>query len=379
MHLSNVVRRVIPVGLVAVAITAAPTFAFQPSVTLPLGPMLIHPKATDLAARGDSVAVSVDATDAGEPVTDLSWSSDGGVTFDDQIVFGPDAARESQATICHDAAVMAYAARVVVGGIWRIETFHADLSDTIMGSHSWTTTGLSRKPDVACVRDTEEAVAWFQKHGSKYDVHLGAAKPGDDPSPQAFDLGTGSVSRGLAVASSSSRVYVAWFHGNDLRLRRYSIGSAPNYSLHALGTSTIATLKYGNTPRLGADGDRVILSYMDKADLKVRRSTDRGVSFGGARTLINEPFPSEVGAAPTTVAVKGSRVAIGVVEVNETSGRGLGFLSTNGGSSYVKQSTHTGGKTVAGLVNIGSTYRYAEAWDQQFSQPATELVRVRRQ
>ena len=145
------------------------------------------------------------------------------------------------------------------------------------------------------------------------------------------------------------------------------------------GTSTIATLKYGTTPKIGADGDRVILAYMDKADLKVRRSTDKGVSFGSAKTLVNEPFPSEVGAAPTTVAVKGSKVAIGVVEVNEMSGRGMGYLSTNGGSSYTKQSTHAGGTTVAGLVKVGGSYQYAEAWDQQFSQPNLEQVRHRHQ
>ena len=379
MDLSCAVRRAIPVGLVAVAIAAAPGLAFQPSVPLPLDGVIDHPHATDLGARGHDVAVSLDATVAGDQVTDLAWSTDGGATFDDEIVFGKDAARESQAIVCHDAAVMAFANHIAADGIWRIETFHADLSDTIKGDHWWTTTGVSRRPDVACVKDTEEVVVWFQKHGSSYEVHLGASKPGDDPHPQEFNLGTGSVSRGLAVASSSTRVFVAWFQGNDLRLRRYSIGSAPNYSLHALGTSTIATLKYGNTPKLGADSDRLILAYMDRADLKVRRSTDQGVSFGSARTLINEPFPSEAGAAPTTVGVQGSQIAIGAMEVSETSGRGIGYLSTNGGTSYTKQATHTGGLTVAGLVKIGSSTKYAEAWDRQFGQSVPELVRYHRQ
>jgi hypothetical protein len=377
MDLSSLVRRALPLGLMAVAVTSVPGGAFEPSVPVYTGSPGEILKVTDLGWQGDDQAVTIDELDGGDRKVTLRWSGDGGATWQGD-GYG-DATRESQVTLCHAQAVMAFAHRVGSGPDWRIETYGRDVDGPSGSGNAFTTSGVSRKPDIACARDHDIVVAWFQKHGSAYHVHLGTRGPGEDLHPQGFDLGTGSVSRGLAIATSSSRVYVTWFQGNALKLRRYSIGSAPNYSLHALGTSTIATLRYGNSAKLGADGDRVILAYMDKADLKVRRSTDRGVSFGSARTLVDEPFPSEVGAAPMTVAVKGSRVAIGVVEVNEMSGRGMGFLSANGGSSYAQQSTHTGGTTGAGLVKVNGSYQYAEAWDQQFSQPNPETVRHRHQ
>ena len=96
------------------------------------------------------------------------------------------------------------------------------------------------------------------------------------------------------------------------------------------------------------------------------------LSFGSAQTLRNEPFPSEIGALPTTVAVHGSRVAIGALEIGGIDGpvgKGLGYRSTNSGSSYSHVSTRSQGKLVAGLLTVGGVYKYAEAWDQSISQP----------
>ena len=117
-------------------------------------------------------------------------------------------------------------------------------------------------------------------------------------SPVAVDLGSGTPGRGLSIATSSSRVYVAWFDGNRLKLRRFSIGSSSSHHLTSLGTSTLATLHSGIGPQIGADGDAVILAYLDMASLKVRRSTDKGASFGSARTLRLEGYPGEIGAFP---------------------------------------------------------------------------------
>ncbi len=119
---------------------------------------------------------------------------------------------------------------------------------------------------------------------------------------------------------------------------------------------------------------------MHKADLKARRSTNSGASFGSAWTLRNEPFPSEIGAFPVTVAVKGSKVAIGAVElggIETLTGKGLGYRSTNGGTSYTRVSTHGSGRTAATIVEVGSTHKCAEAWDQSITD-GTE-IRFRRQ
>lgn len=205
---------------------------------------------------------------------------------------------------------------------------------------------------------------------------------GDDLSPQSFGLGAGSPGRGLSVAATSDRVYVAWFSGSTLKVRRFRIGSDAGHTLTSLGTTSLGTISAGTTPELGASGSKVILAYTQRADLKVRRSTNRGVSFGGSRTLRNLPDASEVGALATTVAVKGNLVAIGSVEaggIETLTGKGVGYKSTDGGATYQKVSTHSGGWLLATLARPGSSYRWAEVWDRSLSQPSPDVVRFRRQ
>jgi hypothetical protein len=162
-------------------------------------------------------------------------------------------------------------------------------------------------------------------------------------------------------------VYVAWFAGSTLKVRRFRISSSSAHTLTSLGTTTIGTVQSGTAPTIGADGTKVVLAYTHGADLKVRRSTNRGVSFGSARTIRNLPDASEIGASATTVAVKGNLVALGVNDIGgiETlSGTGRGYKSTNGGSTFTRLTTHTGGRVLGSVVKVGSSYRWAEVWDQ---------------
>jgi hypothetical protein len=195
-------------------------------------------------------------------------------------------------------------------------------------------------------------------------------------------LGDGSPSRGLSVAATSDRVYVAWFQGTRLKLRRFRIGAAPNHTLTSLGTTSLGTIPSGTSPQVGASGSKVIVAYTQGADLKVRRSTNRGVSFGAARTLKDLPGASEIGALATTVVMKGDLAAIGSVEaggIETLTGRGVGYKSTNGGVTWSRVSTHSGGWLLASLVRPGSSYRWAEVWDRSLSQPSPDVVRFRRQ
>ncbi len=379
--MSNVhsLRRALPVCAVALLLTATPALAFEPSVLVLEADPGSQQEVTDLGARGGALATSISQV-AGQQEVSLAWSTDQGASWPSVPQMGRPT-REPQVTVCAGHAAMTFRASYAPGA-WVIESYAAPLDGGSGTSQAWSAAGSVRTPDIACIANDEFVVAWFQDSGSGYQVRVRTGEPQTGISGQSFNLGSGTVSRGLAIATSATRVYVAWFQGRDLKLRRFSIGTTGSHSLTSLGTTTIASLRYGYTPRIGADGDRVILAYMDRADLKVRRSGNRGTSFGSAQTLRDEPFPSEIGAYPTTVAVKGSRVAIGAVEIGGIEalvGKGLGYLSTNGGSSYTKVSMHSGGRTVAGLVKIGSGYRYAEAWDQSISQPDPQSVRYRRQ
>lgn len=385
MHIQRSLRLALPACALTLAVTAAPALAFEPSVLVRSGEPGEHMVVTDLAARGDDLAVSIDRQDGSDRFVGFHWSANGGADWDSEGIGGGGGVRESQVTACAGHAVLIYrSAESDPATSWRIGTFAYPFAGGSGTAFSWTTAGDSRQPDVACVANRELVAAWFQKSGSSSVVKVKTrVVEGTDSSPQSFTLGTGKVNKGLAIATSSTRVYVAWFSGDQLKLTRFSISGASHHDLTRLGTSTIATLPYAYAPEIGADGDRVVIAYSDRADLKVRGSTNRGVSWGSALVVRDEPFPSEQGAYPMNVAFKGSRVAIGAVEIGgidlPLNGKGLGYLSTNGGASYTKVSMHSGGRTVAGLVKVGSAYRYAEAWDQSVSDPESEVVRYRRQ
>ncbi|MEZ4595924.1 MAG: hypothetical protein R3C32_03235 [Chloroflexota bacterium] len=125
-----------------------------------------------------------------------------------------------------------------------------------------------------------------------------------------------------------------------------------------------------------------MLAYTQGADLKVRRSTNRGVSFSSARTVRDLPDASEVGASASTIVVKGSKVALGVNDIGgiETlTGTGRGYKSTDGGATFTRMTTHIGGRVLATLVRPGSSYRWAELWDRSLSGDSPGTVRFRRE
>lgn len=380
-------RMAIPAALVALALASTPAMALQPSVLV-----LTHPDSqtgniTDMAARGAAVAVTTDILVGGERQVGLMASTDAGATWPilDWATTGPTVHVESAAAVCAGRAVAVYAevhpafaptARV-------IRSASHQLGSAIKGQRTWTTSGTARRPDAACVANTELAVAWFEtiSGGHKVVLETGVVT-GDDLSPQRFSIGAGSPGRGLSVAATSDRVYVAWFTGSTLKLRRYRIGTSSTRTLTALGTTTLGTIQGGTTPRIGADGSKVVIAYTQGADLRVRRSTNRGVSFGSARTVRDLPDASEVGALATTVAVKGNLVALGVIDVGgiETlTGTGRGYKSTDGGSTFRRVTTHTGGRVLAAVVKVGSSYRWAELWDRSLSQPSPGPIRFRRE
>lgn len=381
MHVAHALRRALPACALAFVVTATPAIAFEPSVLVFDGGPGDAVSLTDIAGRGEVLAVTSTITNGPARYIVMNRSDDGGATWEPNFIASAYGLREPQVTNCAGHAVAIYRTdQDQPATQWGIQTLGVDL-DT--GSPSFTDLqgpGVFRIPDVACLANEELVSAMFKKSDGTWRVRVQTSNISGAPlSAQSFSLGTGTPSKGLAIATSSSRVYVAWFDGTKLKLRRFSIGGTASHTLTSLGTTTIATLQYGLYPEIGADGDRVVLAYMDRADLKARRSTNKGASFGGATTIRDEAFPGEIGAYPVNVAVRGSKVAIGALEISEGSRKGLGYRSTNGGSSYSKVTTRNSGNILAGLVRIGSTDRYAEAYDYRFSDPEFEDIRFRRQ
>lgn len=362
-------------ALLSVLISATPGLAaFGPTVVVDQGAATEDLTLTDLAARGSRRALVTERLVAGIRYSVLSWSTNSGSTWSHEAVEGT-ATSEPEVTICGGTATAVH--RVGTGATALVRSLTVPFGGGLNMVHDWTPEGSVRKPDIACIANAHVAVAWFERVDGVWRVRV-RTQAG---SPQTFGLGKGTVSRGLSIVASQDRLLVAWFRGKDLKVRRFRIGSGSQHTLTSLGTTTVASLQYGRYPEIGADGARVFLAYMDRADLKVRRSTNRGASFGGATTLRNEPFPSEIGAYPITVAVKGKRVVVGGIEIGgieELVGRGLGYMSTNAGSSWTLKASHSSGGIAAALVKVGTRYQYAEAWDQSISDPVTERIRYRR-
>jgi hypothetical protein len=357
----------LPTAAVAVLLTAAPTLAWQPpQIVSSFGPALTG-RVSDMVARGPNVVLTVDLANAGVRGYGMFWSVDGGVTWGSVSSEGQTVSAESSAGVCAGHAVVAHVADPSPAER-QIETFAYALEGPPTLPVIWSGSSVPvRQPDVTCLAGEELAVAWLQRAG---DGHVVKLKTGDvfgvASSPQSFGLGAGSPSRELSITATSDRVYVTWFDGPRLRLARFRIGSTSAHTLTRLGTATIATLSNATAPVVGADGSRVVLAYRHDGDLRVRRSSDKGISFGAARIV--RDGPSGANATPTTVVVRGPRVAIGAVEIKGSSGKALGYRSTDGGSSYTQVSSHSSGYKVVTLVRppAASTYRYAEAWDQAF-------------
>lgn len=378
-------RAALPAALATLALAATPAMALQPSVeVVDLGAVTGH--STDLASRGSVVVMTADITLGSSRRVIVLWSTDAGATpgWASDVIVSSSSHLESQAAVCAGRAVAAYAV-AVDASTRRIETHTNSLGSSIEGQRTWTDDGdVARRPDVACVANVELAVAWFERIDDGYKVVLETgAVAGDDLSPQRFSLGKGTPGRNLSVAATPERLYVAWFDGGTLKVRRFRVGSSSARTLTSLGTTTIGSIPGGTTPKIAADGSRVVLAYTQGADLKVRRSSNRGVSFSSATTVRNLPDASEVGALASTIVVKGSKVALGVNDIGgiETlSGTGRGYKSTNGGASFSRVTTHTGGRVLTTLLPVGSSYRWAEAWDRSLTgDETTGQVRFRRE
>lgn len=338
-------------------------------------------RVADIAARGRNVVVGWDEDPpTGVNASYIRWSTNTGASFRPRVrLDATRSQREVQVDVC--GGWVWAAASLSTGGDQLISLDKRSLDGSEVEQSVLTTGGMSRGPDVACGGE-RLVVAWFQRVGGDWHVKLHARGVhdealGDSLPPFDADLGIGSRSRGLAVAATAERVYVAWFRGNSLRVRRYRIGSGANHQLTHLGTSTV-TSQGGAVPRLGADGDRVAIAYQ-RGDVRVRVSANRGGSWGPWRTLAESAF--ELYVEPGSVDIRGSRIIVAVIA--ESVGFGISWVerSTDNGGRWreVAGSSRRDGRMVAALASPGGVTKIVEAWDQALSFPDEQRVRYRRQ
>jgi hypothetical protein len=314
-------------------------------------------------------------------------SADGGATFRPAQRLDSRQSRDIEVETCDGWAFGAFTFRE--SGAWLVGLDKHALTGPALESGAITLGGLSRKPDVACAGE-RLVVVWFQKVGGTWRVKLHARGVNDeakgDQLPEVnLDLGPGTMSKGLAVAGSGDDIHVAWFAGEDVKLRHYEVGPAPARDLLGWPTPILPDMPDGQLPELGVSGDRVVFASMNEADLRARVSTDRGVSWSPERTLEDMLFPSEIGAYPTSADVIGTRIVVGgsIVGGDFEGIFGEGFLhrTTNDGTSWnrVANTTIASGQVVGAYRGSAANPLLVMAWDKWIADPATDKIRFRRQ
>jgi hypothetical protein len=331
----------------------------------------------DIATRGESVAVAWEE----QPVTGaravyLRWSTDTGGTWQPRVRLSTSRQLEARLDVCNGSVWAA--SRIEASGQWLIRLDRRGLASGSASSSPISAVGDVRGPDIACA-GPRLAIAWFQKAAGVWRVRLQARGVSGGLATYNATLGRGAPSRGLAVAGTPDRLYVAWYRGDRLKLRRFAIGGGPQARLTSLGTATIAGADDGYRLRLGAAGDRVGMAYTRSGHTYARVSTDGAASFGAHRRIVSAGF--EVVTEASHVAVRGSAVIVSASV--QFIGTGWGFLyrTRDEGASWseVRGSMRTGGAMVAAFGTRNGVTRIVEAYDTSYSVPFQERVRFRRQ
>lgn len=229
--------------------------------------------------------------------------------------------------------------------------------------------------DIACVGNQRTIIGWLEKNGAA-PAH---AKVRIDSLPSIFaggpsfhvDLGAARLDGGLAVAASDTRAYAGWFQGSHFRFKSFSMAAGPGHAMAGHPTVTLFDAADAYNPVMAADGSTVVLSYARNSDTWVRVSRDSGSTWSAAHRLINLPPDLPDNALPSSVDVRGSRVAIEVTEAYNTDNQNSHewrFLSSDRGAHWSQSHPGDDGERLGAFISIGGATRLAETWDQSYVQ-----------
>ena len=344
--------------------------------------------AGDLATQGSHVVAGWTEAAAGY----VRWSVDGGDGFDATHQLD---ARPTKGMAVDTCDGWAWAAATLRTTASPPHQWHVALNGWVLSGPSYersqiTHGGVSRDVDLACVGDRRLALAYLQKVSGHWRLKVFSRTAsrtfGDDPPDQAFDLGVVASPGGLAIAATNDRVYVTWFAAGAQHLKRFDVAAGPHAMLSARPTQLLSDHGYQFTPKIAADGSRVVIAWTDHADLVARVSTNGGTAWGPRRILEDMPFPSEVGSWPTNADIDGSRIIVGGGIVGgstpqDFSGEGFVDRSLNDGAGWarVPGTRHADGRALGAYVRIGGVPRVAVTWDQWVANPLVERLRFGRQ
>jgi hypothetical protein len=197
--------------------------------------------------------------------------------------------------------------------------------------------------------------------------------------PTGFDLGSVSKSADPVIVADGGWVHLAWMSGTALKYKRFAVGGAPSYALTPRPTVSIETTSGQSAPQLGVDGKRVVLAWQRKASVVARVSSDRGVSFGGRRTVFAGQASSGKVAFPDSADVRGATIIVaGTISSEGITATGSVMRSKDDGRSWTRiaGTTRHGGFVFAALDGTAKTPLLHLVWDERFTELDPQTIRA---
>lgn len=347
----------------------------------------------DVATKGDKVAVGWQEQTPSGPNLYFRRSLDGGASFGPFVTVDTRDSREMRMDICAGFIWSAYALQtpdadpdeweIVLGGeaLEGAGSVGALLTEPFQPN-------VGRVPDVACVGGRRHIVAWIEAVDLSDRRAFIQLRPisgsKEDPPPlYEYDLPAGDQSH-IAVAATKRHAYAAWVRSNQLRIKRFDVGSDPDSLVTAHPTVVLPEDVFPTgSMHVAAAGSKVVLVYASYAHTYVRVSTDHGATFGPRERLLEGLFASEYGTDGTSLDLRGTQIvvhgSIAFADGPSITVEQHRFVSTNLGASWSETALGHQGTRMGGYTMVGGSTRIVESWDKPYADAINQKVRFRRQ
>jgi hypothetical protein len=289
----------------------------------------------------------------------MRWSTDTGATFEPASALrGGLRAKNPRLAACGDT-IWASSTWVTTDG-FKIGVDYRDIGSAQSGKFAVT---LGERPDIDCLGDTI-GLTWEQYGRVMLAIVDGHCT---NPCTPAFlaDIGPGYSDYGSSSIAAYDTGFAVTWAGSGLTLATFTVDRAGDVITVAPAFEhTILAGEDAYGPLVGADGQRIVMTYSRFGQTHMRISDDRGQTLG-SRIIVSSFCRDcyEGGSGPEAIDVRGSNI---LVEVGSYAGlcpRGCGatagFFTRNDGKRWLHTPSHSYSTQIGALLNAG----IAEAWD----------------
>lgn len=326
----------------------------------------------DADFSNQNVAITWDEPRNGQRRVGVRTSVDSGSSF------GPiqymSTARESAVDVCGESELNVASAHKIGPGNWFIENAVGSVDGTgFVTTPVAPTYGLQNNPDVACAGG-RVFVSWFEKEGSGDRLFVAHARRTGVGFSAPIDLGFDDETfyfNGLAVAGVDDMAYAVFQRSKgDLRMKRWSVGSGPNFPVNGHPTQVIAPATVNDPASyavIAAEGSKVAVAWFRCTALYARVSNDWGQTWGPIRKLLDTAScDGDFAAAPNSIAIDGNKIAMAYSAAGFFGGEIALIRTTNDFASFTDDTITANfhPEHLVGYVTVGAVTKLAAAFER---------------